>query len=252
MMTKMQERFNAGEGLSGQYEIMFSPVLEVLGGRAQALDIVKSHEERTKNLKKVVYVSWKAIKPYQYVSGARHRYVIVRYESVMFITGQKVRKRSYQLGIKGKDSMWQFVNGDNLTSETYEELFPDFPKNVELPKLERVVEKTDAPGVKEVIATYRIGKTKFEQFKKDAGLIHAPAPKGVDDPPFFFQTKPTDVYVTDAASSWVIYGQSSHFSWSAGKKVNRFVYVVGDSERAISTLTFDNGILSEMEAKGPQ
>jgi hypothetical protein len=36
-----------------------------------------------------------------------------------------------------RGSQWQFVYGDNLTPEIYKQFFPDFPKNIELPKLQR-------------------------------------------------------------------------------------------------------------------
>jgi hypothetical protein len=58
----------------------------------------------------------------------------------MTIAGKKMRQESYQLGIKTADSQWQFVNGDNLSPATYAEFFPDFPRNFELPKVERSYE----------------------------------------------------------------------------------------------------------------
>ena len=53
---------------------------------------------------------------------------------------EKLRQKSYQLGIKSLGSQSEFLNGDDPRPETYRELFPDFPKAFELPKVQRAYE----------------------------------------------------------------------------------------------------------------
>jgi len=244
VMERLEASFKAGN-LSYQYDVMFTPILDVMGGKTQVLAIVKPYEDRIKK-EQIAFISWKTIKPYQYVSGTHHKYAIVRYESTVSIMGKTLKKASYELGIKRKDSTWQFVSGDNLNAETYDELFSDFPKNVEVPKVERVLEKSDAPGVKRILATYKVGETSFEQFKKDAGLVTEPITESTNMAPVF-QTQMSDFYVVGKTSVWRIYSQHKNFGLSFGKTIDQSIYVVGDADGAISTLTFDHGILSKME-----
>jgi hypothetical protein len=244
VMERLGASFKAGD-LSYQYEAMFTPILDIIGGKTQVLALVKPYEEQIRKAP-IAFISWKAIKPYQYVSGKSHKYAIVRYESVALMSGKKLKKTSYELGIKRKDSTWQFVSGDNLKAETYEELFSDFPKDAQLPPVERILEKPDAPGVKQTLATYKAGETKFEQFKKDAGLVTQQFSE-VTNLPSSFQTQTPDFYMAGKTSAWRIYSQHKNVGVSFGKTNDQSTFVVGDADGAISTLTFDRGTLSKME-----
>jgi hypothetical protein len=138
------------------------------------------------------------------------------------------------------------VSGDNLNPEAFEELFPDFPKDVELPKVERVLEKSYAPGVRQVVAGYKVGETKFEQFTNDASLVRSARPLFPNMPPSL-QANLSDFYEPDKSSAWRLYDQHRNLVQSSGKNVDQITCVVGDADGAIVTLTFDHGTLSKME-----
>jgi hypothetical protein len=81
--------------------------------------------------------SWKVNKPYLYVAGKLHKYVVIPYEVKINSPGKIVTQSSYELGIKTVESGWQFVGGDMLSPELYDQFFPDFPKDVNLPEVEQ-------------------------------------------------------------------------------------------------------------------
>jgi len=135
VMERLEKSFLAND-YSYAFDVMYVPIVEKMGGKENLAALVKNQIKQ----QQIVVLSWKAGKPYQYVQGEFRTYAIIPYESVMSIAGKKLRQESYQLGIRIADSKWQFVNGDNLSSDTYREFFPDFPKNFELPKVERSYE----------------------------------------------------------------------------------------------------------------
>jgi hypothetical protein len=138
VMAKLESSFNAND-YTYVFDVMYAPIVEKLGGRAQGVLAAKAIAAQMKQ-QQIVMVSWKARKPYEYIQGESRTYAIIPYESVMTIAGKRLRQESYQLGIKAAGSHWQFVNGDNLNPEVFKEFFPDFPKSTKLPKLERVPE----------------------------------------------------------------------------------------------------------------
>src|SRR5256886_10538938 len=80
VMERLGASFKAGD-LSYQYEVMFTPIVDIIGGKTQVLALVKPYEEQIRKAP-IAFISWKAIKPYHYVSGKSHKYAIVRYESI--------------------------------------------------------------------------------------------------------------------------------------------------------------------------
>ena len=114
-------------------DVMYTPVLESLGGRKKASEDLKAVMEMMKE----VLVSWKVKKPYLYVAGKSHKYVVIPYEAKVKSSEGIITQTSYELGIKTAESGWQFVGGDVLSEELYDKFFPDFPKDVELPEVEQ-------------------------------------------------------------------------------------------------------------------
>jgi hypothetical protein len=138
VMAKLESSFKAND-YSYVFDVMYAPIVERMGGKAQGVLAAKGIVAQMKQ-QQIVMVSWKARKPYQYIQGESRIYAVVPYESVMTIAGKRLRQESYQLGIKPAGSHWQFANGDNLDPELFEEFFPDFPKSIKLPEVERVPE----------------------------------------------------------------------------------------------------------------
>jgi hypothetical protein len=138
VMEKLERTFKAGD-YNYTFEIMYTPVLDKMGGKEKGLEVAKSVAAQMKE-QKIVMISWKAKKPYQYVTGKKHDYALVPYEAVLTMEDKKLRQTSFELAVKVGDSKWQFVNGDNINSSVLDEFFPDFPKKVELPKVERAYE----------------------------------------------------------------------------------------------------------------
>ena len=118
-------------------EVMYTPVLNQMGGKAQLLAVARATQEQMK-MQKVSYLSWKAQKPYTYVSGTTRRYAIIRYEAVFDAAGKKLQVRNCLLGIKAANEAWQFIMGDQLSPEFNNQFLPDFPRNVVMPKPQTV------------------------------------------------------------------------------------------------------------------
>jgi len=137
-MDKLGNAFKAGD-YSYAVEVMYSPLLEKAGGKENAIQASKSVVAQMK-AQQMILVSWETKKPYKYVQGDAHRYAIVPCEMVMNIGKKTLRQKSYQFGIKTGSSNWQFINGDRLTSDSFQEFFPDFPKSVELPEVRQELE----------------------------------------------------------------------------------------------------------------
>jgi len=138
VMAKLESSFKAND-YAYVFEVMYAPIVEKMGGKAQGVEAAQAVVAQMKQLQMEI-LSWKPRKPYQYFRGESRTYAVIPYESLMTIAGKRLRQKSYQLGIKPLGSHWEFVNGDTLTSEIFKEFFPDFPKSVKLPKLERVPE----------------------------------------------------------------------------------------------------------------
>lgn len=135
VMEKLQSTFKAGD-YTYAIEVMYGPVVEKMGGKEKALEIARNTGAQMKE-QHIVIVSWKTQKPYRYVTGKNHQYAIVPYESSVTMGAKKLHQTSFELAIKVGDAQWQFVNGDNITPEVLNAFFPDFPKDVTLPKVER-------------------------------------------------------------------------------------------------------------------
>lgn len=178
------------------------------------------------------------------VAGKTHKYALIPFESVEIKEGRTITKASYELGIKRGNSTWEFVCGDNLGQETFNEIFPDFPKEIDLPKVERIVKKPQA-DVKQILATYRTGVTTYGQFTNDAGISFRLPDQATNHPPgspFSGTAVPTTV----ATSGWRVYSHQSHFVFSFPNVLNQETFVVGDWDGVLSSLTFSNGILSDI------
>jgi hypothetical protein len=135
VMDKLESSFKAGD-YSYATEVIYTPIVEKMGGRKAVTEAATAVMAQAKQ-QHIVIVSWKVKKPYQYVQGESRTYAVIPYESVMKISGKTIKQTSYQLGIKNGDSHWEFVSGDSLTAAGFQEFFPDFPKAIQLPELQR-------------------------------------------------------------------------------------------------------------------
>lgn len=135
VMQKLESTFKAGD-YTYAIEVMYTPVMEKMGGKEKALAVAKNTGAQMKE-QHITMVSWTAKKPYQYVAGTEHQYALVPYDSFITMGDKKLHQTSYEVGVKVGDGKWQFVNGDNITPEVLKQFFPDFPKGVELPKVVR-------------------------------------------------------------------------------------------------------------------
>ncbi len=118
-------------------DVMYTPMLDKMGGKQAAKVAAKVMQAQMKS-QRVSFISWKAQRPYTYIPAKTRRFAIVRYDAVFENDGQRLKVRGYLLGIKSPATTWQFVNGDDLDSETFTQYFPDFPKTVKLPRPEAV------------------------------------------------------------------------------------------------------------------
>jgi hypothetical protein len=137
-MDKFGRSFLAGD-YSVALDVMYGPFVEAVGGREKANEQLKAAMDEMKR-QEATMTSWKTKKPYTYIAGKSHKYVIIPYEIKMTISKKLAKRTGYELGIKTTGSDWQFMMGDNLTSELFDQFFPDFPKDIELPEPEQVWE----------------------------------------------------------------------------------------------------------------
>ncbi len=138
VMDKLAVTFKAND-YSYAFDVMYTPILDSMGGREKVEPMVPVLKQQMEQLQMSV-LSWETQKPYNYIRGDGRWYAVITYGCEMTMTGQKIKLSGYQLGIKIDGSSWQFVSGEKLTPEVFSTFFPDFPKDVELPKLQRVIE----------------------------------------------------------------------------------------------------------------
>ena len=137
-LVKLQRGFMAGD-FTPAVELLYGPLVEKMGGRDRALAAARGINEQMK-ARQVGFLSWQARKPYQYLASPSRRYAIVPTEARLRIGARREVQGSYLLGIERPGGRWEFINGDKLNPQVYEELFPDFPKGTALPKVTRTVE----------------------------------------------------------------------------------------------------------------
>jgi len=135
IMDKMGNCFRT-EDFSFIIDNMYTPILEKFGGKEKAIEDSKAVVAQLKD-QQMDFIYWHTVKPYDYYKGDSKKYAIIQYEMEMTYNGRKIKQTGYQLGIKTLDTNWQFVNGDRLTHDIFQEFFPDFPKDVELPEMQQ-------------------------------------------------------------------------------------------------------------------
>ena len=86
--------------------------------------------------------------------------------------------------------------------------------------------------VRQTLQSYQVGVTKFKDFKRDAGFIDV--------------SHQTDTaiqarrYGVPVGSPWKLYGEGQDTSFRNGTFSQKWKFVVGDTDGAISTLWFDS------------
>ena len=112
--------------------------------------------------------------------------------------------------------------------------------------------------VAQTLRTYQVGKTTFQDFKKDAGLIMTERPTPNFQPQHSYlnpqrqnvlemMTKTQTVYGVPQGSPWKIYETGENVSLISGRFSRKLMFVVGDINKPISILTFDGkGGLAEI------
>ena len=229
-MSKLESSYVSGD-YSYALDVMYAPIVEKMGGKQQGLASIKemfsSHH--------IVLTSWKAHKPYRYAAGAGRLYAIVPCDAIMIIGGKKVTQSSYQLGIKISEAHWQFAGGSTLDQQNFKEFFPDFPRNIQPPKLSQQIEDYISP-VKQTLDTYKIGETSFKDFEKDAGLTEFGFPEAKIAPTNFVTVaapliKPDrggKSYRLNDNSPWKIFEQRQEFKRHNSEDSFTVKLVVGD------------------------
>ena len=118
-------------------DMTYPPIIKAMGGREVALKNI-SEFMNSPLMKTLKIHSFETEKPYKFVHGSRNRYVIIKHISVMEIQGKKVKTRGFQLGIYDKvKNRWTFISGEKLNEGILASLFSDFPKDINLPKVEK-------------------------------------------------------------------------------------------------------------------
>lgn len=138
VMEKLAKTFKAND-YSYAFEVMYTPIVEAMGGREKLLAAVPILKEQMKQ-QRISVSSWKSQKPYTYLRGNGRWFAVIPYVSNMTMAGQRLKVSGFELGIKNDGSDWQFVGGDKLTPVIVGRFFPDFPKDFELPKTQRQFE----------------------------------------------------------------------------------------------------------------
>ncbi len=127
--------------ISGDYvyviEMTHPPILEAMGGKEAAIAAVRAFM-KTDAAKTLKVIKMEPKKPYKYVNGKKYRYVIVPFEYLVEIVGKRVSGSGYQLGVfEDASGEWKFVDGEKLNEEMFDKFFPDFPKTLKLPKIQK-------------------------------------------------------------------------------------------------------------------
>jgi hypothetical protein len=138
IMEKLTKTFLAND-YSYAFEVMYTPIVEAMGGKEKLLAAVPVLKEQLKQ-QQINMISWESQKPYIYQRGNKRWYAVVPYTSEMTMADQKVKLSGFQFGIKDDGSDWQFLSGDKLNPEILDKFFPDFPKDFEFPKSQRQIE----------------------------------------------------------------------------------------------------------------
>lgn len=131
VMRKVKAGFEAGDD-TYTIEIMYLPVVEMLGGREAVLMASKTVREKMQSMN-IEVLSWSVTKPYRYVTTDSRKYALIPYDSTMTMNGRRIHSYGYQLGIKEDGRGWEFISGDVMNNQLYTQLFPDFPQGVDLP-----------------------------------------------------------------------------------------------------------------------
>ena len=136
LIGTIMDKFEAAvksDNLTYPIEVMYTPVLNQMGGRDQLLAVARATQAQMK-AQQVSYISWKAQRPYTYVNGKVHRYAIIRYEALFNTPGRKLKVQNCLLGIKVSNNTWQFLMGDQLSPEFNNQFLPDFPRTAVIPR----------------------------------------------------------------------------------------------------------------------
>jgi len=128
VMGKLEKGHMERNPLVCEFEVMYAPILEKMGGKEKAIAMLKSAPMD------IGYTSWSAKKPYQYIVGEKFKYAIIPIDSHRTRLGHKEHESGFLLGVKTPDAKWEFVIADFLDANVLKEFFSDFPKSVELPK----------------------------------------------------------------------------------------------------------------------
>jgi hypothetical protein len=138
IMEKLAKTYKNND-YSYAFEVMYAPILESMGGKEKLLAAMPALKEQMDQLH-VSLISWETQKPYSYLKGNGRWYAVIPYVSELNMTGQKFKVSGFEFGIKNDGSEWQFLDGQKLTPTIFDTFFPDFPKDVELPKTQRELE----------------------------------------------------------------------------------------------------------------
>ena len=138
VMARLMAGYLAND-YSYSFDVMYAPLLDSMGGREKIMAMLPALKEQAKQMR-ISVISWAPKKPYTYLRGKGRWYAVIPCVSEMSMTGQKVKISSFWLGIKNDGAEWQFVGGEKIIPAVWQNFFPDFPKDFEVPKTQRQIE----------------------------------------------------------------------------------------------------------------
>lgn len=123
--------------IEGVLKYTHPKVIDALGGPEKTREIL--HDVLKGFLAKGVRMDeFKIAAEPTFVQGTTHEFVIVPTRAIIGIGETRIESSNFQLGIKplGKGD-WTYVEGSRINQGNVNSWFPDFPKDVALPKTSR-------------------------------------------------------------------------------------------------------------------
>ncbi len=122
------------EDFAAILDLTHPKIMEKAGGRPALEAALRTAYAQCKKIgMKIKMAEFPA--PPTFHKGTQNEFVIVPTRTMIALMGKNIDSSQYQLGIrKIGEPKWAYVDGTTLTKELILLLFPDFPKDLELPK----------------------------------------------------------------------------------------------------------------------
>jgi hypothetical protein len=128
-MGEATRKRDAAAIIDGTYE----PLVAKGGGREKMIETVRS------GLMSFEIIEFTASDPGELQTGGKNKFVVVPTSMTVQLKDTKLKLNSFLLGISADDgATWKFISGQAAANEKdRDELFPEFPKDLKLPPLEK-------------------------------------------------------------------------------------------------------------------